>query len=222
MLETFIKARLIDFLLAREDITTTNILVGSEIFFADGNRRADLITLKEYLSAYEIKSSRDNLTKLSRQIRSYQDCFDFVNVVTTKKHFGDVLDLLPRSVGILFCDESGDFDEPFTWYRMPTKRIALKKTALTQLLTRHDLIKTVGKSSKDAARLSAIELRKLACSKFSKSELRQIAHSALHERLRERWSIFLKHRGQVTHTDDLLLLASRPAKLKPTKVSAGN
>lgn len=85
-----------------------NFVVGSEFSFQFGERRADLALLDDgHLTAFEIKSARDTISKLSYQIESYKKFFDFCFVVCEASNLAEVRSTISRDVGILLAESGG-------------------------------------------------------------------------------------------------------------------
>lgn len=82
--------------------------IASEFPFQYGQRRADLVCLKDgSLYGYEIKSAFDRLDNLSSQMQSYCLLFDYVYTVCDFKHLESVRRIIPRKVGIYVCASDG-------------------------------------------------------------------------------------------------------------------
>ena len=61
------------------------IIIGSEFRFDFGARRADIITICDGIAtAFEIKTSGDNVTRLPQQIYGYKKYFDFCFIVVSQ------------------------------------------------------------------------------------------------------------------------------------------
>lgn len=69
--------------------------------FRVGNCKADLVILNGTATVYEIKSERDSLTRLLKQVDSYKRVFAKVNVVVSEDHIEDVLKTIPIDVGVM-------------------------------------------------------------------------------------------------------------------------
>lgn len=75
--------------------------------FRVGRNIADIVIINAFTSvAWEIKSERDDLTRLSKQIFAYRKVFAKVNVITTQSHFNGVRWLVPGDVGIYLLDNA--------------------------------------------------------------------------------------------------------------------
>ncbi|HDY7509577.1 TPA: sce7726 family protein [Vibrio vulnificus] len=83
-----------------------DFVIGAEVPFLFGERRADLAVFEDRnLTAYEIKSSRDNVSRLSYQIDSYKKFYDFCYVVCELGNLSEVRAALPREIGILTIED---------------------------------------------------------------------------------------------------------------------
>jgi hypothetical protein len=73
--------------------------------FRVGENKADSVIFNGTSTVYEIKSERDSLARLSKQISSYQKVFAKVNIVTGENHLDEVLELVPQNVGVLLLTD---------------------------------------------------------------------------------------------------------------------
>lgn len=88
--------------------------------FRAGTCKADIVILNGTATAYEIKSERDSLSRLSNQIENYKKVFAKVNVIASEDHIESVLKTTPRDVGVLCLSKK---------YRISTEREALDNPA---------------------------------------------------------------------------------------------
>lgn len=88
---------------------TSNVLLGTHSLktasmlseFRVGTCKADLVILNGTATVYEIKSERDSLNRLARQIENYQKVFAKIYVIASESHVRGVIDTVPEEVGIL-------------------------------------------------------------------------------------------------------------------------
>lgn len=73
----------------------------SEYFVERASRRADLVAVNGHLTAYEIKSDLDQLSRLVGQLAVYSKYFEEVIVVCTQKHLDSVIKLAEPTVGVM-------------------------------------------------------------------------------------------------------------------------
>ena len=69
--------------------------------FRVGRCKADVVILNGTGTVYEIKSERDSLNRLARQIEAYSRVFATVNVIIGKNHLDNVETSIPDHVGIM-------------------------------------------------------------------------------------------------------------------------
>lgn len=69
--------------------------------FRVGQCKADVVILNGTSTVYEVKSERDSLFRLDRQVRSYAEVFARVCVIASERHVGAVIETVPTSVGVL-------------------------------------------------------------------------------------------------------------------------
>lgn len=88
---------------------TQNILLGKHSLqtasmlteFRVGNCKADLVILNGTATVYEVKSERDSLSRLERQISAYRQVFAKVYVIAGENHIRSIFETVPSDVGIL-------------------------------------------------------------------------------------------------------------------------
>jgi len=84
-------------LLGRHSLKTASTL--NE--FRVGDCKADLAILNGTATVYEVKSERDSLTRLDRQLIAYSTVFAQVYVIAAENHVDAVVSSVPQHVGIL-------------------------------------------------------------------------------------------------------------------------
>ncbi|WP_176056005.1 MmcB family DNA repair protein [Brucella intermedia] len=198
--EAVLKARCIDFLLSRQRNGELTII--NELPYADGTRRADLVSVDEKLHAFEIKSDVDRLSRLDNQVSDYRAGFDYISVVTTTKHLSKVRYSQSRYVGVILVEEN-----KITELRKPTPFRRFDKYLQTTMLDVKSISELI-RSQKLAIpeNFRAYEKRNLLASTMSQTELHEHVRQTLKKKYHQRFEIFMKHRGEVTLVDDIPLL----------------
>ena len=69
--------------------------------FRVGECKADLVILNGTATVYEIKSERDSLSRLERQVTAYAKVFARVYVIAGENHVNGVINSVPSDVGIM-------------------------------------------------------------------------------------------------------------------------
>jgi hypothetical protein len=88
---------------------THNILLGTHSLhtaamlneFRVGPCKADIAILNGTATVYEVKSERDSLTRLERQVDAYLKVFARVYVISAESHVASVLESVPEDVGVM-------------------------------------------------------------------------------------------------------------------------
>jgi hypothetical protein len=75
-------------------------LLVEELGLCEGAARADLAIVNGVLKGFEIKSERDSLVRLPRQIAAYNMIFDTVSLVSAERHLEGARKLIPLWWGI--------------------------------------------------------------------------------------------------------------------------
>lgn len=71
-----------------------------ELSLRQGDARVDLAVVNGSLSGYEIKSDRDTLTRLPRQLAVYDACFNTMTVVVASRHVDGCFKAVSETWGI--------------------------------------------------------------------------------------------------------------------------
>ena len=83
-------------LLGRHNLNTSCMLTE----FRAGNCKADAVILNGTSTVYEIKSERDKLDRLEKQLYEYLRIFDLVQVITCENYISTLERTIPMQVGI--------------------------------------------------------------------------------------------------------------------------
>lgn len=95
------KAALINFL-RREGSLARACALTAELIIDKHAARADLaLVTSDYLHCFEIKTERDTLTRMDKQVQIYSIHADMVTVVAATRHINAALSRLPLHVGVL-------------------------------------------------------------------------------------------------------------------------
>jgi hypothetical protein len=99
MAEHNIKIKILKYLLKKNihDIFVSEVTVGNKLL-SNQHARADIFTVSSKISIYEIKSEKDNLSRLVKQLDIYKLYANLVSVVVDEK-FLNILDI-DESIGI--------------------------------------------------------------------------------------------------------------------------
>jgi hypothetical protein len=126
-------------LLGEEHSDDAETLVLDELGICEGATRADVAVVNGSLSAFEIKSDRDTLARLPRQIEAYQRVFDNVTVIVGGRYVERILGSVPSSWGIMQAAMEGD-SVALETMREPSPNSAVDPMSLVQLLWRDEAL----------------------------------------------------------------------------------
>ena len=101
--------------------------------FRTGDCKADIVILNGTTTVYEIKSERDSLSRLKRQIASYREVFAKVFVIAGERHVDAVLRETASDVGVMALDSR---------YYISTRREALEAPERVSPLAIFDTLRT--------------------------------------------------------------------------------
>lgn len=116
-------------LLGRHSLRTASMLRE----FRVGECKADLAILNGTSSVYEVKSERDSLSRLERQLNAYSSVFARVYVIAAEPHLEAIDATVPRGVGILHLNDRN---------QISTLRVAVDRSDVTSPSAIFDSIRT--------------------------------------------------------------------------------
>ncbi|NIY71828.1 sce7726 family protein [Marivivens donghaensis] len=108
-------------LLGRHNLQTASLIAEMRA----GKSKADIVILNGTATAYEIKSERDTLVRLSKQVADYQRVFAKVYVISSEDHCDGVASSVGAEVGLLCLTR---------WNRISTVREAFENWELIEPL----------------------------------------------------------------------------------------
>lgn len=102
--------------------------------FRVGRCKADLVILNGTSTVYEVKSERDSLDRLERQVAAYRTVFARVYVIAAEKHVPAVIVSVPEDVGVMRLNSR---------YQISTLREATDRASRTSPSAIFDSIRTL-------------------------------------------------------------------------------
>jgi len=140
--------------------------------------RVDFLTINGVTTSYEIKSSLDNLSKLSKQCADYLLAFEYNNLVTHQKHLQAALKIVPKSFGILIFDGNKK-----TVYRKAELNESIDPGTQLSLLTKKELLVFFDGHNTVEAVLA----------NYSNERINNLFKKALKERYMIRWQFIVRN-----------------------------
>jgi hypothetical protein len=114
-----------------------------EFWVPRSNERADLAVIGRSMDGFEIKTERDTLRRLPRQIEAYGRLFDRCSVVIAEKHFNAAEAMVPAWWGITTVHVNGGVN--FAEVRKPQRNPAIDREILVRLLWKDEVIRALAK-----------------------------------------------------------------------------
>ncbi|WP_391530070.1 MmcB family DNA repair protein [Campylobacter lari] len=177
-------------------------LVSSEVSLMGGKRFIDILTVEgSQVIAYEIKSKKDNLSKLEKQLEDYLKIFDKVYVILDKK-FEKKIENIPKNVGIIIFDSNNNF----------VLRKHAKKNSPIQyyqsLFISKNYLRKYRKNNND----SLFAARHYVIQNIPKQKFKKMVLEGLREYFLEGFLLFkeeIEKNSNIIHPDDISLLKKR-------------
>jgi hypothetical protein len=112
MKEKDIKIKVIEYLIKNEKhfIVVPEIGLGNNSANARGLSRADIFSVNEFISIYEIKTENDTLKRLQSQLETYKKYANKVNIVIAEKFLKDIDDL-DKNIGIFIIKKNNKIEK---------------------------------------------------------------------------------------------------------------
>lgn len=115
-----------------------SVRVRPEMTVGVGACRVDIGLINGSVSGYEIKSDRDNLSRLPAQILHYGRCLDYASLVVSTHHIAKARTQLPRWWGLFEAKETAPGEVRIVQRRKPRFNPHLDPFYVAQLLWRDE------------------------------------------------------------------------------------
>lgn len=149
------------------------------------NSRVDFLTINGCTTSFEIKSTIDNLAKLSKQAVDYLSAFEYNNVIVDEKHISNCITKLPASFGIIVYK-----DERQRVIRKPSLNTEINPERQLQLLSKKELFDQFSITNE----ISIIKI-------FSAHTINEKFKMALKKRYYNRWKFIVKNSNKILPID---------------------
>lgn len=117
-----------------------NTIVIDELGIAHGKNRADIAVLNGEFHCFEIKSSKDTISRLPEQLLEYSKCFEKISVVSAPNHIKKIIPILPSWCGLIVATKGAKGAVAFKTIKRPRKNPQLEITAMAHFLWRREII----------------------------------------------------------------------------------
>ena len=121
-----------------------------ELGIDHGSIRADVaVIVGGYMHGYEIKSDKDDLTRLKNQAEAYNRIFDKITLVVGKKHIINAIDVIPIWWGIQLVTKAQNDKLQIYNIRQPEKNQEQDSISLARLLWRQEALNILEEYKQD-------------------------------------------------------------------------
>ncbi len=117
----------------------TDSIVINELDVCNGTARIDIAVINCALHGYEIKSDKDTLERLPKQMEAYNRFFDYITVVCGQKHLEEISKRIPEYWGISEAIQQSDAVF-INSIRKPKQNEEIEAKALLQMLWRNEIL----------------------------------------------------------------------------------
>ena len=171
----------------RRHHNAANTLVIDELGLRHGSSRADVVIVNGKLAGYEIKSERDSLRRLTKQVPVYDAVFDSITVIVAPKHRPVVNRHVPRHWGIIVAQGDKHGAVHFKCQRKAGANRRIDLFSIAQLLWRDEAIQLLRLNgvSNRLLKLPRTELYRQLVANLSAKTLKAAVRQCL--RSRQNW-----------------------------------
>ncbi|MBZ4402026.1 sce7726 family protein [Myxococcus sp. AS-1-15] len=119
----------------------SDTLILDELGLEHGDVRVDVAVINGELHGYELKSERDTLERLPRQVTAYSAVLDKATLVVGRKHLEKALALIPEWWGVLAATTCEDGTVAVEVHRAPRLNPEQKPLSVARLLWRDEALR---------------------------------------------------------------------------------
>jgi hypothetical protein len=115
-----------------------NTLVIDELGLLHGSNRIDIAVVNECIHGYEIKSSKDTLSRLETQLEAYKKSLQKITFITAPNHLGEIEKKIPDWCGIILADKGRNGAIHFSTVRKPQLNPYVDSLTVAHLLWKNE------------------------------------------------------------------------------------
>jgi hypothetical protein len=168
-------------LLGKHNLNTSHLLTE----FRVGKCKADVVVINGTSTVYEIKSEFDSFVRLEKQIQSYLNVFDHVNVITSDSQVAKLMNILPDTVGILLLTNKNTIS---TIRESDANKKNIRPSILFDSLRKDEYIKVIKEHYGTVPDVPNTLIYR-ECKKLFSKICPEVAHDATTKILRERTNL---------------------------------
>src|SRR5713101_6333616 len=117
-----------------------NTLIVEELGLRHGAGRVDIAVINGEFHGYELKSDRDTLRRLPKQIAVYSSVLDRVTLVVTSHHVAQATQMIPEWWDIVLAESQPADEINFRAIRTGANNPAVSALAIAKLLWRDEAL----------------------------------------------------------------------------------
>lgn len=185
LVDNYTGEQLFKYSLFQQYFNKKNIVAAFEVKV--NNSRTDFLCINGHTSCFEIKTSLDNLTKLSKQAADYLSAFEYNHLILDECHLQKAYQIVPESFGLLVYKNG----------RCSKKRDALLNQTMNPevqlgLLTKTELVKYFPKQ---------YGIKKTVLLDYTNNEINKQFKIILKERYKKRWGFIVRNQNDIFPID---------------------
>lgn len=115
-------------------------IVLDELGLAHGKNRIDIAVINGDIHGYEIKSSKDNLSRFISQLDQYRKSLQKLTIVAAPNHIDEILNVSPDWCGVIKVEIGPRGGVKFKTIRRPSKNPSVDMVELAHLLWKKEAI----------------------------------------------------------------------------------
>ena len=114
-------------------------IILNELGLKNGESRADIAVLNGKMIGYEIKTEKDNLTRLTSQVKTYNQVFDKAFIIVAENHIQKAKRIIPNWWGIYLIEVA---NESYKFYNTRKAKInpSQDSFSIAQLLWKEEAL----------------------------------------------------------------------------------
>ena len=168
--------------------TDKNSIIINELGLNHGENRADIAILDSCFIGFEIKSDKDSLIRLKKQVRSYDSVFNKSYIIVGVRYSSIIDKYVPKHWGIIFSEKNNS-TITFNLSREPEENNNVNPISLARLLWKTEVLQILeSKVSSKLLRQPKKELYKIFIEIYKdKEEIQEIVLKFLKSRINWRY-----------------------------------
>lgn len=117
-----------------------NTLIVDELGLAHGKSRVDIAVLNGFIHGYEIKSSKDTLSRFPSQFSQYRKSLEKVSIISAPNHIDKLDNITPKWCGLILANKGSRGGIHFSTIRSPKINPEVESVFLGHLLWRKEIL----------------------------------------------------------------------------------